>query len=48
VIQHGDQPAAGIASIEQQQVVQGKPVEMFEQELTFAVFVDAVKGGDEH
>lgn len=47
VVQHGDQPAARIAAVEQQ-VVRGQPVHVFEQELALATFVDVVQGGGEH
>lgn len=46
VVEHGDQPAAGLATV-QQQVVRGKPVQVFEQELAFTAFVDVVQGGGE-
>lgn len=48
MIEHGHQPAAGVAAIEQQQIVWGEPVEMFEQELAFAALAAAVQGGGEH
>jgi len=48
VVEHGDQPVAGVATVEQQQVVRGKPVQVFEQELAFTAFVDVVQGGGEH
>ena len=42
LVQHGDQPAAGIAAVEQQQVSRREPVEMLEKELPFAAFAGAV------
>ncbi len=48
VVEHGDQPAAGVAAVEQQQVVRRQPVQVFKQELAFATFVDVVQGGREH
>ena len=47
MVQHCHQPAAGIATIKQQ-IGGGEAVEMLDQELSFATFVDAVQGSGEH
>lgn len=47
LLQHGEQPARGVAPIEQQQVARGEAVHLFEQGLSLAG-ADAVEGGGEH
>ena len=48
MVQYGDQPASGIAAVKQQQIIGGKAVEVLDQKLAFAAFMDAVQGGGEH
>jgi hypothetical protein len=45
MVQQGHQPSAGIAAVEQQQIVRGKPVEMLDEALPFAAFAGRASVG---
>jgi hypothetical protein len=48
LVQHGHQPAARIASVEEQQIGAGEAMEMFEQHLPLATLMNAVQRGGKH
>src|ERR1700730_8038045 len=47
LIQDGRQPSAGIAPIEQQEIVAGETIQVLEQHLTL-VLMHAMQGGGQH